>query len=264
MFSLPNPFSCLVALFNRSNLIILVVGGLQYTVFGCLAASLSSQMIQSYSLSYLTAGLVYLPSGAGGILASYSMGRLLDYDYRVTARRYGLPVSKSTNDISKFPIEQARLRSVFPFLVVNALATIGYGWTLHVKAHLAAPLVMQFFTGSASVAIFLVCGSLLTDLNPDRSATVQASYNLIRCALGASGVGALKAAIDGLGIGWCFTTYAFMGALGIPLFLLLKLRGEQWRKKGERILQHINESMAWQGALIGVNRDTTKSFSKSP
>ena len=76
------------------------------------------------------------------------------------------------NDISKFPIEKVRPRSVFPFSLVDALATMGYGWALHVKAHSAAPLIMQFFTRSASVALFLIYGSLLTDLNPDRSAPV--------------------------------------------------------------------------------------------
>ena len=231
--SIPNPFSCLTALIHKSNFIVSVVGGLHYTIFGCLAASLSTQMIHIYSLNYLTAGLVYLPSGAGGILASYSMGRLLDHDYRVTARRYGLPISKASNDISKFPIEQARLRSIFPILVLNAIATSGYGWSLSAKTHVAAPLVMQFVTGSSSVAIFLVCGSLLTDLNSDRSATVQASYNLVRCALGATGIGLLKTTIDRLGVGWCFTIYAFTGALGIPLFLVLKQKGKQWRKRRE-------------------------------
>lgn len=74
-YSLPNPFSCLNALFDRSNFIILVVGGLQYTVFGCLGASLSSQMIRLYSLNYLTAGLLYFPSGFGGILAAFLNGK---------------------------------------------------------------------------------------------------------------------------------------------------------------------------------------------
>jgi len=230
VISLPNPFSCLVALFDRSNLIIVVVGGLQYTIFGCLAASLSTQMIQIYSLDYLTAGLVYLPSGAGGLLASYFMGRLLDHDYKATAQKYGLPVSKSTNDITNFPIEQARLRSVFPLLVLSGITTAGYGWSLHAKTHVAAPLAMQFVTGATSVALFSVCGSLLTDLNTGRSATVQASYNLVRCALGAAGLGALQAAIDGVGVGWSFTIYAHVDALGVALFLLLKHKGEQWRK----------------------------------
>ena len=228
-FSLPNPFSCLSTLLNKSNFIILMVGGLQYTIFGCLAASLSAQMIHPYSLNYLTAGLLYLPSGVGGILAAYLNGRLLNYDYRITARKHGLPVSKTSDNLSRFPIERARLRSVFPFLGLSAVATAGYGWTLQANTPIAAPLVMQFITGGTQVAVFSVCGTLLTDLNPGRSATVQASYNLIRCALSAAGVGALQAVIDGVGVGWCFTLYAVIGAFSVPLFLVLRRSGEKWR-----------------------------------
>ena len=228
-FSLPNPLSCLSALFNKSNFIILMVGGLQYTIFGCLAASLSTQMIHLSSLNYLTAGLLYLPSGIGGILAAYLNGKLLDHDYRVTARKYRLPVSKTSDNLTRFPIERARLRSVFPFLGLSAIATAGYGWTLQANTSIAAPLVMQFITGSTQIAVFSVCGTLLTDLNPGRSATVQASYNLVRCALSAAGVGALQAVIDGVGVGWCFTIYAVIGAFSVPLFLVLRRYGEEWR-----------------------------------
>ncbi|KAI9848523.1 MAG: hypothetical protein M1837_007192 [Sclerophora amabilis] len=226
----PNPFSCLSTLLQRSTFIVLVVGGLKYTIFSCLATSLSSQMIKIYSLNYLTAGLVYLPSGVGGILAAYLTGRLLDHDYRTTARRHELPVSKSSDDLSGFPIEKARLRSVFPFIVVSTIATAGFGWALNVKTHLAVPLVMQFITGSTQVAIFVVCGTLLTDLNPGRSATVQASYNLVRCALSAAGIAALQATIDGVGVGWCFTIYAVIGALAVPLLLVPRQYGWKWRQ----------------------------------
>ena len=228
-FSWPNPLSCLSTLFKKSNFIVLMVGGLQYTIFGCLAASLSTQMIHLYSLNYLTAGLLYLPSGIGGILAAYLTGRLLNHDYGITARKFGLPVSKTSDNLARFPIERARLRSVFPFLGLSAIATAGYGWTLQAHASIAAPLAMQFVTGSTQVAVFSVCGTLLTDLNPGRSATVQASYNLVRCALSAAGVGALQAVIDGVGVGWCFTIYAIIGAFSVPLFLVLRRYGEEWR-----------------------------------
>lgn len=228
-FFLPNPFSCLVALVDRSNFIVLFVGGLGYTVFGCLAASLSAQMINLYSLNYLTGGLLYLPSGIGGVLAAYMTGRLLNRDYRAIAFKYGSPVTKS-NDIAAFPIEEARLRWVFLFLALTAGGAIGYGWTLQRGTHMALPLVMQFVTGSTSVATFAVCGTLLTDLNPERSATIQASYNLVRCVLSGVGVGLLQPVINGIGIGWCFTIYAMIGALGIPLFVLLRVKGPQWRE----------------------------------
>lgn len=112
------------------------------------------------------------------------------------------------------------------------MATLGYGWTLQAKTHISAPLVMQFITGSSQVAIFSICGTLLTDLNPGRSATAQASYNLVRCALSAAGVGALQATINGVDVGWCFTIYAIIGASAIPLFLVLRQWGEQWRRIG--------------------------------
>ena len=229
-FFIPNPLSCLVALANRSNFIVILAGGLQYMVFGCLAASLSAQMIAIYSLSYLTAGLIYLPSGIGGILAAYLTGKLLDYDYRRTARKHGLPVSKSSNEITEFPIEEARLHSAFYFIILSAIATISYGWTLQARTHIAGPILMQFVTGGMSVALFVICGGLLTDLNPDRSATVQASYNLVRCALGGAGVAVLQLISDTVGIGWCFTIYAAFGILCLPLLLILRQHGHCWRK----------------------------------
>lgn len=89
---------------------------------------------------------------------------------------------------------------------------------------------MQFVTGGMSVAVILICGGLLTDLNPDRGATVQASYNLVRYALGGAGVAVLQLISDTAGIGWCFTIYAAFGVLCLPLLLILRQRGHCWRK----------------------------------
>lgn len=158
-------------------------------------------MIQIYSLNYLTAGLSYLPSGLGGAIAAYMTGKLLDRDYRLAARHHSLPPGKCANDLAGFPIEKARLRSVFIFIVINVIATAGYGWALSSRTHLAVPLTMQFFTGASSAATFVACGTLVTDLNPQRSSTVQASHNLVRCLMNAVGVAALQPMIDALGVG---------------------------------------------------------------
>lgn len=228
-FVFPNPLRCLDTLFQKDTIIVLAVGGLQYTIFGCLAASLSTQMIHLYSLNYLTAGLMYLPSGIGGILSAYCSGKLIDHDYRLTARQHGFPTSRSSDTPPGFPFEKARLRSVFPLLAVSAIATGGYGWALEARTSIAVPIVMQFLTGSSQVAIFTVCGSLIADLNPERIATVQAGYNLVRCALSAAGVAALQAITDRVGAGWCFTIYAVIGLLSVPLFMVLRQWGSRWR-----------------------------------
>ena len=229
-FGFPNPFTCLATLFQRCTFIIILVGSLQSSLFNSIAASLSSQMIHIYSLNYLTAGLSYLPSGLGGAIAAYFTGKLLDRDYRITSKHHPRPAGLSSpNVVSDFPIERARLRSVFIFISVNSFATAGYGWALASRTHIAVPLMMLFFTGSSSAATFVACGTLITDLNPDRSSTVQASYNLVRCLMNAAGIAALQPIIDSVGVGWCFTIFAAIGALCVPFLLLLRLRGLAWR-----------------------------------
>lgn len=73
-FYWPNPLACVPVMLYRSSALVMVVGGIFYTVFSCLAASLSTLCIDLYGLNYLNAGLVYLPAGVGGILAAYSTG----------------------------------------------------------------------------------------------------------------------------------------------------------------------------------------------
>ena len=73
-------------------------------------------MIPLYHLNYLTAGLIYLPSGVGGVLSAFTSGKVTDCDYRITARIHGFPTEKGSDTPSNFPFEKARLRSVFPLL----------------------------------------------------------------------------------------------------------------------------------------------------
>jgi len=98
------------------------------------------------------------------------------------------------------------------------------------RTHIAVPLVLQFFSGSTQVAIFVVVGTLLTDLNPEKSTTVQASYNLVRRGLSAAGVAALQAGVDRIGMGWIFTIYGIMAFCCVPLFWWLRCSGWEWRK----------------------------------
>lgn len=55
--------------------------------------------------------LVYLPCGIGGVIAAYTTNRLLDRDYIRKAKRYNFPINKSSNDVLRSPIKEARLLS---------------------------------------------------------------------------------------------------------------------------------------------------------
>ena len=59
------------------------------------------------------------------------LGKVLDRDYRVTAESRGLPVDKARgDDLHTFPIEVARLRTVFWYVFLAVFVSIGYGWAL--------------------------------------------------------------------------------------------------------------------------------------
>ena len=81
--------------------------------------------------------------------------------------------------------------------------------------------------------LFVTCGTILADLNPERSATVQASYYLLRCTLSAAGVAALEALILSVGVGWCFTVFAALSAFCVPLLYVLRHCGQSWRQTDE-------------------------------
>lgn len=75
-----------------------------------------------------------------------------------------------------------------------------------------------------------MCGTLLTDLNVNQSATAQAASNLIRCVSAGAAIAALEPLIDSTSLGWCFAVYAIVVlALQVPVLMILICRGPSWR-----------------------------------
>jgi len=59
-------------------------------------------------------------------------GKIIDRDYQKIATSAGIVIDRAKgDDLSKFPIEKARLRSIWYFIIISTLCTIGYGWALH-------------------------------------------------------------------------------------------------------------------------------------
>lgn len=55
----------------------------------------------------------------------------MDHDYRSTARDMNITIDrKSGDDLTKFPIEKARFRSIWYFIGLTGICTTGYGWCL--------------------------------------------------------------------------------------------------------------------------------------
>lgn len=58
----------------------------------------------------------------------------MNRDYQLTAKAVDIVIDQvQGDDLSKFPIERARLRSIWIIVGVSVIAILGYGWTLHFK-----------------------------------------------------------------------------------------------------------------------------------
>ncbi|KAK8009091.1 hypothetical protein PG991_011642 [Apiospora marii] len=220
-YRIPNPFACIKLLCDKANFSVICIGSITYTVKMALQTSLAAQCVDIYRLDYLQAGLVYIPSGQAG--------KYLNRNIQRFASRYGLENGhyQKGNDVSGFPIEKARFQGFYPMTVVSAVGTVAYGVSLTERTHISVPLIMQFLTGATTSCIFTMCGTLLTDLNPTVSATVQASYNLVRCIGAGVGIAIQQPLEDAVGPGWCFGIYAVILLLEVPIGYMLLKHGKQ-------------------------------------
>ena len=129
--SIPNPLASLKLLLLKDVAIVLVCNGINYMVYCCAQASLSSLFIEVYHYGQLTSGLVYIPFGVACLISLLVWGKVLDYDYaRLSKHIEPLPASDRDLRVDEFPIERARLKTALYLVGLNTLATIGYGWAV--------------------------------------------------------------------------------------------------------------------------------------
>ncbi|KAK7935451.1 hypothetical protein PG985_000946 [Apiospora marii] len=247
----PNPFACLPILLDKASLLTILITAVNYAVKMTLQTSLGTLGVETYNLTYLQSGLTYLPSGIGGGIGSFIAGKFLDRTYEKTRARLNANKGEQLDKLSlDFPLESARLRGVYILSIIGSLGTVGYGLGLMTRTvcfsanggvsicgiadwhqHISVMLIMQFLTGATTASTFVLCGTLLTDLNIHRSATAQAASNLVRCLSAAGAIAAMEALVQSLGPGWCFAIYAIFLLMGVPLAWVLRRRGMSWRRK---------------------------------
>lgn len=165
--SIFNVFANLNLLRDPGTFCISLCFGIYYMIQTCTSASLSSMFVDTYGVSGLVAGLIYMPFGLGCMIASYLVGtstvlvvngiatarslfrrsgyfsdpvifvragQVVDRDYSITARKRGLAVDRARCDgLAGFPIERARFRSSQYFILVCVPLIVAYGWALELR-----------------------------------------------------------------------------------------------------------------------------------
>lgn len=56
----------------------------------------------------------------------------MNRDYRLIAQEHNIVIDAvSGDDLTNFPIEKARFRSIWYTIAISGVCTIGYGWAIH-------------------------------------------------------------------------------------------------------------------------------------
>jgi len=235
-FQLPNPLPTLLILCDLESIVVLVATGLSLVCFYAISTGASSSMKAVYGFNDIQIALMFIPIGVGGVVSAFTTGKMIDWNYRRHARKQGITIVRGVRqDLTNFPIEQARMEVGLPLLLLCAGVVIGYGWTLDHKVSLAGPVVMLFLLGYTVIATYQTLNVLMTDIWPGKAATATAANNFVRCELGAAASAAIDPMSEAMGRGWAYTTLALIYVAFAPTLLVLMRRGIQMRKaKRER------------------------------
>ncbi|GAA6060564.1 hypothetical protein JCM10212_006799 [Sporobolomyces blumeae] len=239
------PWAPLKMFREKDVLAILTFNSATYSLFYATTASTGSVFKSTYGLNETELGLCFIANGVGCLLASFVNAPRMTQDYKIVAKRveernkrlqeegtFETKVDdrkKDLNDLSAFPIEHARLRSLPYYFTGLICANIAYGWLVDRSVHLSAPLIMQFIIGLTVTSMFNMVSTLMVDLYPGQSASATAANNLYRCLCGAAATAFVDPLISRMGIGWAFTFLSLLNCLFLPLIWLEYRYGMRWR-----------------------------------
>ncbi|RFU33346.1 hypothetical protein B7463_g2992, partial [Scytalidium lignicola] len=228
----PNPLATLVVVAEKEAFLILFFAGIVYSGFYAVISGMPSQFQAIYGYSDLKVGLMYLPLSGGSLLAAFTQGKLIDWNYQRHARKLGIKVVKSRQqDLSNFPIEKARLQIALPMLFLSFVCIVTYGWVLHFQTSIAGPCILLLLLGYSLIASTQTVSILIVDINPGIAGTATAALNLVRCLLGAGATALIVPMTNRLGLGWSYTLIGFIYIALTPMLLVVMRWGPKWRKE---------------------------------
>lgn len=226
-----NPLQTLVVIFEKEVGLVLFATSISFAAYYAIISGIPSQFLEAYGYNDIQIGLCFIPVGVAALCAIFSQGKIVDLSYKCHALRLGMPVTRTKQtDLSKFPIEQARLEVALPMFAVQAVSTIGYGWVTHFNKNLSAPLIFLFVLTYSAASAFTVLSIFVVDLYPEGPGTASAANNLVRCWVGAGATDAIIPMINAVGRGWSATLVGLIFLGFSPILLAVMKWGPAWRE----------------------------------
>ncbi|EMD62851.1 hypothetical protein COCSADRAFT_37744 [Bipolaris sorokiniana ND90Pr] len=228
----PNPLATMRILGEKESGIILLYNGLFFTGLMVTVAAIPDLFHEAYGLDELDIGLCYISNGVASLIASLTMGRVVDWNFRRHARKIGLAIIPGKQqDLSNFPIERVRMEVLLPNHMVGVLGIFMFAWTLQFKTHIAGPEIALGVMGFCITSAFNITNGLLIELHRDQPAAATAAVNFARCLMSAGGSAAILPMCRAMSPGWAFTLIAFVYVALLPVALWVMRDGMRWRQE---------------------------------
>ncbi|KAK6849086.1 MFS general substrate transporter [Apiospora arundinis] len=232
---IPNPFKCVMLVFQRDSACVLSVAGLFYSSYYIMQASLPPLFKDAYGYNETQIGLCYLALSIGVIFGSQIQAKLMDWNYRKTAKQAGWEIDRQGgDDLSQFPIERARARLAWLFMTLQCACILGYGWSVHFRVHPSVPLIFMFLEGC--------CGwvqswnTLMVEIHRDSPSTASAASSLVRGLFAAAGVAVMEPLYGALGVGPFFSlVVGVVWCVGQLMIWVIEHKCMSWRLERESL-----------------------------
>ncbi len=204
-----------------------------YSVYYTYQVAIPVIFADIYHYDELQIGLIFLPGLAGMTLGGIFAGKLVDRNYSITAKKHNISLDdKKGESLVDFPLEEARYRWRLPFVLLEIMLVVAYGWVVHNQVHPSVPIIMQFFICGFSTLLSHTASALLVDIFPERSSSAYAAGQVMRCGLSAASAAVIQPLVDAVGRGWYFTMFAiFVGVSAFVCVPISRTKGIVWRQE---------------------------------
>ncbi|KAI5857861.1 major facilitator superfamily domain-containing protein [Tricharina praecox] len=199
---------------------------------------------EPYNFQTIIIGLLYIPNSIGYVLASVLGGSWNDLIMRRAAlnRRASSDTPDSDEPLEYLPEDRMGINAYIAGIVFP-LALLWYGWTVQNGVFWFVPMMATFTFGFASMLVFSVATTMLTEFVPGRSASAVAVNNckpspphpplFVRNICACIGGIIAEPVIQAIGNGWLFTILCFVGILSCSVVWVMQKYGPRWREQAQ-------------------------------
>ncbi|EIW66819.1 hypothetical protein TREMEDRAFT_13664, partial [Tremella mesenterica DSM 1558] len=221
------PWVPFTLLFQPVVLLLFAWTSLYYAEWYAVLTVFSTILEDVYGLNDIQIGLCYIANGVGVGASAFVCGRVMDRIYRKEKARVG---GDHRMKPEEFRLEQIRFR-MYPYqIALFIISCISFGWTIAAHTHIAAPIIFTFCIGTG-VSLMTTTTIYNLDIFGDQGGAITASFNLLRCLMGAGASAVVQLINNSVGSGWTFVILSGVCLAGSPLPIIAYKNGPKWRRR---------------------------------